>query len=331
MEPHATGATWHTDVEMQAAASPDPANRDVVDQPRTQVLDDTVGNTARQLAQQAQQQAGHLADQARRQITLQLTSQKERATAGLDSAARAIRETGRQMQGDGQAPIAQAADRAAFQVERVSTFLSQRDINALRDEAERFARRQTPLFLAGAFAAGWLGARFLKSSAPADASGADVMEPLSAAGEPANLAAQRSAYGGQTSPEMYSGSDRQPNGLGRKLSAVPDTAAQLADHTRQGASQLVDKTRQSAGQLGSRARENVLQAQSGIQRLVQDNPLVVGAFVAGLGVMAGLVVPESDKENELLGRAHDALMEQAGQTAQEAVTRVRHTAIDAIH
>ncbi|HXT38148.1 MAG TPA: hypothetical protein VN837_21440 [Chloroflexota bacterium] len=158
MEPHATGATWHTDAEMQPIGSPDPAN-----------TDDTGGSPAQQLAQQAQQQAGHLADQAREQIIQQLANQKERATAGLDSMARAIRQTGSQMQGDGQAPIAQAADKAAAQVERMSAYLSQRDINALRDEAERFARRQTPLFLAGAFAVGWLGARFFKSSTPADA------------------------------------------------------------------------------------------------------------------------------------------------------------------
>ncbi|HVA89987.1 MAG TPA: hypothetical protein VNL71_09090 [Chloroflexota bacterium] len=166
MEPHATGATWHTDAEMQPAGSPDPVN-----------TDDAGANPARQLAQQTQQQAGHLADQAREQIVKQLSSQKERATAGLDSVAQAIRQTGRQLQGDGQAPIAQAADRAAAQVERVSAFLSERDINALRDEAQRFARRRTPLFLAGAFAMGWLGARFLKSSAPADAGGQATYTP----------------------------------------------------------------------------------------------------------------------------------------------------------
>jgi type II secretory pathway component HofQ len=148
-----------------------------MDAPGQQAAGDTAGNTAHQLAQQAQQQAGHLADQAREQITLQLSNQKQRATSGLDSVARAIRETGRQMQGDGQAPITQAADRAAAQVERVSSFLSQRDVNALHDEAARFARRQTPLFLAGAFAVGWLGARFLKSSAPAETSSRPTYTP----------------------------------------------------------------------------------------------------------------------------------------------------------
>ncbi|HXT38147.1 MAG TPA: DUF3618 domain-containing protein [Chloroflexota bacterium] len=165
-------------------------------------------------------------------------------------------------------------------------------------------------------------------------------QPLEYAGEPANLAAQRSAYGGQTGSATWREPDSQGTGLGQKLSTVPDmardtlgtipdTAARVADQTRQGASQLVDKTRQGAGQLGSQARDNARQAQSGIQRMVQDNPLMVGAFVAGLGVMAGLMIPETDKENELLGGPHDALMEQAGQAAQETAKRVRHAAIDA--
>jgi len=163
---------------------------------------------------------------------------------------------------------------------------------------------------------------------------------LAYAGEPANLAAQRSAYGGQTSSATWGEPGSQGTGLGQKLSTVPDmardtlgtlpdTAARVADQTRQGASQLVEKTRQGAGQLGSQARDNALHAQSGIQRMVQDNPLMVGAFVAGLGVMAGLMVPETDKENELMGGPHDALMEQAGQAAQETAKRVRHAAIDA--
>ncbi|HVC80498.1 MAG TPA: hypothetical protein VNL35_08380 [Chloroflexota bacterium] len=90
------------------------------------------------------------------------------------------------------------------------------------------------------------------------------------------------------------------------------------------------KTRQSTGQLGAQARDNVMQAKAGLQQMVQNNPLVVGAVVAGLGVMVGLAVPETDKENELMGQTHDALMQQAGQAAQETVTRVGQAAADAI-
>lgn len=120
------------------------------------------------VAQQAQEQAGALADQARWQIATQLTRQKEHATASLDALAQAIREAGRQMQERGQSSADGYADTAATQVERISSYLSERDITALRQEAERFARSRTPLFLAGAFTVGWLGARFFKSSTPAD-------------------------------------------------------------------------------------------------------------------------------------------------------------------
>jgi hypothetical protein len=41
--------------------------------------------------------------------------------------------------------------------------MQQRDVRALRYDAERLARQQPVVFLAGAFAIGWFGARFLKS------------------------------------------------------------------------------------------------------------------------------------------------------------------------
>jgi len=135
-----------------------------------------VAQKAGQVAQQAQQQAGKAVDQAQQQpgkvaeqvkgqVTSQLDQQKGRAAGTLDSVSLALRDTGQRMHDQGQAPLAMAADKAADQIERLSSYLSERDIAALRAEAENFAREHTPLFLAGAFALGWVGGRFFKSSA----------------------------------------------------------------------------------------------------------------------------------------------------------------------
>jgi len=125
-------------------------------------------------ANQAQQQAGKAVEQVKGQVTSQLDQQKGRATSTLDSVSLALRDTGQRMHDQGQAPLATAADKAADQIERISSYLSERDIAALRAEAENFAREHTPLFLAGAFALGWVGGRFFKSSASnSDATNSD--------------------------------------------------------------------------------------------------------------------------------------------------------------
>ena len=120
-----------------------------------------------QVTQHAQSSAGSLAEQAKRQITNQLTSQKDRASTGIENVAQAIRQAGQQLQQQGPAPIADYANTAADQAERMSQYLSSKDVGELQADAAQFARSQPVVFLAGAFALGFLGARFFKSSSPA--------------------------------------------------------------------------------------------------------------------------------------------------------------------
>jgi hypothetical protein len=119
-----------------------------------------------QTTQQVQAATGNLADQAKQQIATQLNNQKERAATSLDTVAQAMRQTGQQLQDRGQEPVAGYATKAAEQVEQVTRYLNERDVVELRMDAERLVRNQPVLFLAGAFALGWLSARFFKSSAP---------------------------------------------------------------------------------------------------------------------------------------------------------------------
>lgn len=119
-----------------------------------------------QVAQQAQSSVGGLAGQAKQQIATQLTSQKDRVSTGIDSMAEAIRQAGQQLQQQGQTPVADYANKAADQVERVSQYLSAKDVSELQADAAQYARSQPVIFLAGAFALGWVGARFFKSSSP---------------------------------------------------------------------------------------------------------------------------------------------------------------------
>jgi hypothetical protein len=94
----------------------------------------------------------------------QLTSQKDRAAETAGTVAQAIRSAGEQLKGQDQSGFAQYADMAAERVEQFSDYLQSRDLREIVVEVEHFARRQPIVFLAGAFALGVLGARFLKSS-----------------------------------------------------------------------------------------------------------------------------------------------------------------------
>ena len=128
----------------------------------TAVPIDATGGTG--LVHEVQERAAPIADRVRDQTTTQLSSQKDRASEAMTSVADAVRQTADRLRESEQANVAQYADMAAEQVERLSTHLRERDLNSLVREAEDIARRQPALVIGGAFVAGLLAARFLKSS-----------------------------------------------------------------------------------------------------------------------------------------------------------------------
>jgi hypothetical protein len=103
-------------------------------------------------------------DRAREQVRSQFADQKERAAGSLESVADALRQAGQGLRDHEQAALGDYVQGAAEMVERVSDYLSRRDMDQLVREVEDMARRQPGLFVGGAFALGFLAARFLKSS-----------------------------------------------------------------------------------------------------------------------------------------------------------------------
>jgi DNA-directed RNA polymerase subunit RPC12/RpoP len=120
-----------------------------------------------EVAEQVQEKAGEVAGQVREQAATRLSSQKDQAAGRLWTVAWAFRSVGDNLREQDEPQIAQITDKVAEQVERATSYLGHRDINQIANDVQRFARRQPALFLGGAMALGFLGARFLKSSSRA--------------------------------------------------------------------------------------------------------------------------------------------------------------------
>ncbi len=113
--------------------------------------------------------------------------------------------------------------------------------------------------------------------------------------------------------------------LERAQGRVGETASQAQDRARQAASQAQDRV----SQLGSRAQEQAQRARGGFQRMLQENPLAVGALAVGAGAVVGLAVPQTAKEHEAMGEARDSLVEKAQEKAQDAQQRAQRVAEEA--
>lgn len=120
---------------------------------------------AKNLAHDAKEQAKSAANQARDHVQELVGRQKDQAAERLGSLAGALREAGRKLnEGEQAGDFGRYADRAAEQVERLSTYLRDHDARSFVRDTETFARRRPDLFLGGTFIAGLMLARFLKAS-----------------------------------------------------------------------------------------------------------------------------------------------------------------------
>jgi ElaB/YqjD/DUF883 family membrane-anchored ribosome-binding protein len=114
-------------------------------------------------------------------------------------------------------------------------------------------------------------------------------------------------------------------GVAERAGDLTDQAGEMAGRARQRAGELGDEVRDRARDLGSRARDRTRRARGGLERLVEDSPLAVAAGVAALGLACGLLVPETEREQRLMGPARDDLVDRAQGTAR----RVKDAAMEA--
>jgi hypothetical protein len=115
-------------------------------------------------ALQLRNQAGSTVERLKAQAGDQVDSQMTQAGMNLATVAEAVNTLSDQLRQGNQALLASYADRVAGQVDQLATYLRQNDPASVLHDIEDFARREPGLFLAGAFAMGLLGTRFLKSS-----------------------------------------------------------------------------------------------------------------------------------------------------------------------
>jgi len=117
-----------------------------------------------QAKSKAQELAGQAQDKASDQVKSGLSTGKDRAAQTLGSVSHSLVASGQQLRDDDQGTVARYIEQAAHRIDAASTYLQNSEVDQIVSDVEDFARARPAVFLGVAFAAGALGARFLKSS-----------------------------------------------------------------------------------------------------------------------------------------------------------------------
>jgi ElaB/YqjD/DUF883 family membrane-anchored ribosome-binding protein len=136
------------------------------------------------------------------------------------------------------------------------------------------------------------------------------------------------AYAYDNSPR-YGESGADGPSPGQAAERARDKAGEAATQVQDKAGQVASQAQDRASRLGEQARYQARRAGDGFQRMLQENPLAVGALGVGVGAAVGLAIPETTKEHEVMGEARDTVVEKAQEKAQDAQQRVQQVAQEA--
>jgi hypothetical protein len=93
-----------------------------------------------------------------------------------------------------------------------------------------------------------------------------------------------------------------------------------------GMSGVADSARRMASDAGSSAQHALDTTRLRARRMTQGNPLAAAGVATVIGLAIGLALPETDRENELMGEARDSMIDRARGAARDAAGRVQDAA-----
>lgn len=116
------------------------------------------------------------------------------------------------------------------------------------------------------------------------------------------------------------------SGAGDFASGTVETVGDVASGAAQKVGDIASGTVDMAGNVVGGVQQGAQKATNQLEQMIQDNPLVVGGVALVLGAVIGMMLPATQKENQLLGNVHDSLMEKAGDAVQQTFDKVTNVA-----
>ncbi|HEY2290118.1 MAG TPA: DUF3618 domain-containing protein [Thermoanaerobaculia bacterium] len=127
----------------------------------------------------------------------------------------------------------------------------------------------------------------------------------------------------ESAKEALSGAGDKVSDLGHD---VADKASSLGHQVADKASGLGHQVADKASDLRRQAKTGVRRARVGFWQTMEENPLMIGAATLALGVIAGLLIPSTEREDELMGETRDHLLDQAKEAGQQVLDKGKHVA-----
>jgi ElaB/YqjD/DUF883 family membrane-anchored ribosome-binding protein len=143
------------------------------------------------------------------------------------------------------------------------------------------------------------------------------------------------ASANQPPPPARARTERAGSGIADRASGAKHRMQHGVDSARSAAGAVGDRASRASHAVGDsvshaseRVREQSQRMRQGFSRMMEEQPLLVGAMGIALGAALGAVLPRSEAEDRLMGDTRDAAARAIKERASETFDEVRHTAGD---
>jgi len=115
------------------------------------------------------------------------------------------------------------------------------------------------------------------------------------------------------------------SGVKEKVSGVKEKVSETASDIAGRAGEIKTGTGEKVEQMGWQARRQTERVKTNLEHVAEENPLSIAIGATILGMAIGLLLPGTERENEMMGSARDQLVDRAERTAE----RVKDAAAEA--
>jgi len=115
-----------------------------------------------------------------------------------------------------------------------------------------------------------------------------------------------------------------------KVTDVVEAAREKAAAVAETARETAETVEERAARLRQRAHVRVRDAKIGFWQTLDQQPLVVGAAAIAVGLVAGLLIPGTSREDEMLGETRDEVLRQAQEKGRDVLRKGRYVAETAV-
>jgi ElaB/YqjD/DUF883 family membrane-anchored ribosome-binding protein len=131
----------------------------------------------------------------------------------------------------------------------------------------------------------------------------------------------RYAYTGPERRQSHGVKDR----IGSAVSGAKDTVSETVGGVAERASELKERAGERIGDIGGQARWRTRRLKTNLEHTAEENPLMLAIGAAVVGLALGMLLPGTQREDEIMGSARDQLVDRA----EETVERAKDAALEA--